>query len=54
LKEKTPRKQSLYGKKAASFLLKLFIGGNKEQLYISNVNNIQSMIPGNLKNKYIP
>jgi len=55
------RKQSLYGKIAASVLLKMFISGNErchstdtpsacEELFLSHVNNIQSMIPEDLKN----
>ena len=62
MKGKAFSKQNMYGKIAASVLLKLFISGNKkchttdapermDGTLFSNMNNIQSMIPEGQKNK---
>ena len=59
MKQKALRKHSLYGKISASVLLKLFISERCYStdassawaaLYVSNVNNIHSMIPEVQKN----
>jgi len=61
MKGQTLRKHSLYGKTAASVLLRIIISGNERchtidapsrmsETSFSNVNNKQSMIPEDQKN----